>query len=72
MEEVALGRGVLGGGSVEWWIKEVGEGKGLFLVAASNWKESLGPDYLLVRAVLQAPLHASDTKESWLGILHRS
>ena len=72
MEEVALGRGVQGGGRVEWWIKEVGEGKGLFLVAASNWQESLGPVYLLVRAVLQALPHASGKKESWLGILHRS
>ena len=72
MGEVALEGKVLGRDGVEWGTEEVGEGEGMFLVAASQWEESLGPVYLPVRAVLEALPHASDIKRSWLGDRHQN
>ena len=67
-------RKVLGEDGVEWGIEEVDGGGGLFLVAAFNWEESLGPVAVCLhaRAVLPALPHAWDKKGSWLDVHHRS
>ena len=60
MEGVAVGRMARGGGGVGWGIEAEGGVVGLFLSAAFNWEESLGPVVVCLhaRAVPQALPHA--------------
>ena len=56
-------RKVLGEDGVEWGIEEVDGGGGLFLVAAFNWEESLGPVAVIcTRALFCQRFHTLGTR----------